>query len=232
MKKRLLTLALIPLLASCSQAVISVEKAKTIVSNISTNLKQIKSFKYYEDNEEISDETTKTIKFCQVFFENKYIHYYEINEDSVKKTNNHVTETWKYVKDDRIYTVVAGGKQDFADPKKVESHVDYSDDEWNSIINPYTTNLLGLNEQALKNISLYLDGKITSTKLVLKSGGDKSLFLEATEKILATSSSSQVSTYEFKNGLLIKQNRKNDENNTIHTWAYTPVDPEIKYPEY
>ena len=232
MKKRFLGLALIPTLAACSPAAISVERAKEIVVNLTANLQQIKEFSYYEENEITADDKTKTIKVCQVFFAEKYIHFYEINEDSVKKTNNHVTETWKYVKDDRIHTVVAGGKQDFADPKKVESHIDYSEEEWNSIINPYTTNLLGSNEQALKNISVFLDTKSTTRNLVLKSGGEKSLFVEASERLLTANAASQILTYEFNDGLLIKQDRINEQNSIKHSWSYNRGKNEIRYPEY
>lgn len=245
MKRKLVVLSLIPLLASCNWADITKAEALEVVENIKTSLASEVQFENYTRKiETVADEKTtmssyiysRTAKFYHAysitadeyrvseewkfFMKNVLIEYYKLNDENKKIVI--ATENKDYIVD----VVRNIGEQNVNDLSKqyTVTYEEYSEEAWAKYASAYENTLLTLHNDTLTHISALIESD--STQLKLESNNDNSLHIVSTSK--EEQSQAKYET-EIKDNLITTIVNATDTSSVTNKIAYSAGD--IYYPD-
>lgn len=229
MKKGLILIFALPLLCSCSGSTISSEETLRMLSNFETKLDQTTTFAYFERNSVEQNETRKSIRFYQVFFDKNFIHSYTIKEDDEVADRNTAVEEWSFIQDGYIYEVTTEGAEESAKGKIYNAYT-YDKDMWEKIMKK------AFDETKLTNVMYYsrlkseLRNSGDDVKITTKSKNDSSL----TGKLETYNSSGKVTVtknYIFEECLITEFKEKNEYSTKEITFKYHVTTQEVNYPD-
>lgn len=245
MKRRLVVLFLIPLLASCNWADITKAEALKVVENIKTSLGSEVQFENYTRTIETAADEKTTMSSYIYSRTAKFYHAYSIIADEYR-----VNEDWKFVKNvlieyyeldeekdekkvvstenkDYIVDVVRNiGEQNVNDLSKqyTVTYEEYSEEAWAKYASAYENTLLTLHNDTLTHISALIESD--STQLKLESNNDNSLHIVSTSK--EEQSQAKYET-EIKDNLITTIVNATDTSSVTNKITYSAGD--IYYPD-